>query len=852
MSRLKFRQILSAFVSVVLSLVSIGCGSSANTDGYYGKTEAPTDNTFRYITGSEPESLDPIVGTGQPEARIYMAIYDGLVEYHPKTMEPIPALAESWEVSKDGTEYLFNLRKNGKFSNGEPITAKDFVYSIQRAFSPEAASRNAYLGYYVKYSEAYNSGDFFIKSADGKLMSEADFAEKKEGTETAKTEPAKTETKAVGVGAETEFIKKMREPMRMVLSHDTLKLAQTIEKNQKLKDALKFKVSDIKNASAFVNKVRNGTDGLSNYLKTSLPQDALNACTDTTCDESTKQSLADGLNKVLDGDSIFSKDWFANLTLKDAPKLAKKITDDNKKREDENVKIDELAAKLTDATEKEAKLKTKKQPIGKLFYANKIVLEESFAEELEKSPLVVAKAEDLGVEAVDDHTVRIKLTQPAPFFVGLLAHQFFRVVHQGTIEKFGKDWAKAQNIVTSGTFKVKQHNPYDKLIVEKDSNNWDAENVKLQGIEFYPMDEATTMMNLYKAGKLDAIYNHTVPTAWLEEIKPNYKDEYLDFPEVAVEFYTINTTKAPMNNPKVREAFALAIDRYALAKFRKVTKPLADYTPEGIFPDYEAARKKVFDQKRKENNISEEDWEKRKFNPDKARKLLADAGYPVIKDGDGWKCPTFPIEKVNATYNTAESNKAVAEFLQSQWKQNLGLTLPLKNMEFKTFLPEISKLNYEGVARKGWVGDYMDPFTFLGLLYTANNDSSSGWHDPKYDEMLNKANAELDANKRWEMLAEAEWYVSMQQPFIPLQTQATNWIKKPYVKGFYPNPGTLHAWKFVYLEKDEAKWDKNVDNLMNEKDPLVYTQLEKLTSTQTQLEQNKKQQSDLAKVAKAE
>ncbi len=79
---------------------------------------------LHYISGSEPESLDPAFGTGQPEARIYMALYEGLLEYHPKTMEPIPAIAESWEINKDGTEYLFHLRKNAKFSNGEPITAK--------------------------------------------------------------------------------------------------------------------------------------------------------------------------------------------------------------------------------------------------------------------------------------------------------------------------------------------------------------------------------------------------------------------------------------------------------------------------------------------------------------------------------------------------------------------------------------------------------------------------------------------------------------------------------------------------------------------------------------------------------
>src|SRR6476620_2593667 len=112
------------FLSIaVLSSFLISCTSSASSR-YFGQVSPPTNNVLRYITGSEPESLDPQFVTGQPEARIMIALYDGLVEYHQKTMEPIPALAESWELGEDGTEYLFHLRKNAKFSNGDPITAK--------------------------------------------------------------------------------------------------------------------------------------------------------------------------------------------------------------------------------------------------------------------------------------------------------------------------------------------------------------------------------------------------------------------------------------------------------------------------------------------------------------------------------------------------------------------------------------------------------------------------------------------------------------------------------------------------------------------------------------------------------
>jgi oligopeptide transport system substrate-binding protein len=197
-----------------------------------------------------------------------------------------------------------------------------------------------------------------------------------------------------------------------------------------------------------------------------------------------------------------------------------------------------------------------------------------------------------------------------------------------------------------------------------------------------------------------------------------------------------------MDNVRLRQAFALAIDRDALAKFRGTTQPLVDFTPEGIFPKYEAARQKVYAAELAKMGSSIEQWKARKFDPVKARAILGELGYPVIQDGDFYSCPSFPIEQVEILYNTSESNKAIAEFIQAQFKQNLGITPQLKNQEWKTFLNVRKELDYSGMARAGWVGDYMDPFTFLNLFYSPNNDSSTGWHDPKFDKLLDDANNE--------------------------------------------------------------------------------------------------------------
>jgi oligopeptide transport system substrate-binding protein len=135
------------------------------------------------------------------------------------------------------------------------------------------------------------------------------------------------------------------------------------------------------------------------------------------------------------------------------------------------------------------------------------------------------------------------------------------------------------------------------------------------------------------------------------------------------------------------------------------------------------------------------------------------------------------------------------------------LTVPLKNIEWRTFLSLRESLQYRGAARAGWIGDYLDPYTFLDLFATPTGNNSTGWFDPTYARLLREANRETDPAARYAALARAEKMLLDMQPVMPLSTNATNFVKKPYVKGLYPNPLTLHAWKFVYIEHDPAKWD---------------------------------------------
>jgi oligopeptide transport system substrate-binding protein len=653
MSKQKQFRMLLLLASITLAGISCSVGSSK--EPFFGTTVPPQRNIFRYVTGDEPESLDPVVSTGQPEARIYMALYQGLVEYHPKTMEPEPALAERWQPNNDSSEFTFFLRRNGRWSNGDPINAHDFVYSFRRAVAKQTASRNAYLAYYIKYAQAYNEQRVFVRDPKTNLFLNAKDFDQSTPPEPLAGSPldggtAEYTANADSIQTETDsdFHKKMHAPLRLTLPGDEQERNEAIDANPRLKAAV----------------------------------------------------------------------------------------------------------------------------AGKEF--------------------VPVTESDVGVEAVGDYTVRISLVQPSPFFVGLLAHQVFRIVPENVVKKYGSAWTQPQHIVTCGPFKVKTWQPYDKLVVERDPMYWDAATVKLDEIHFYPMSDNPTIMNLYKVGEVDAVLNHTVPNAWLEVVKT--KQDYMDGPEAAINYLQINVTQPPMNDVRVRKAFNYAIDKEAWARWRKIVKPLTAFTPEGIFPGYPQPKG---DQ----------------FNPDEARRLLGEAGYPVIRNANGsYSCPKFPVDQVEYIYNTQESNKAMAEWMQAQWKQNLGITVSLRNMEWRTFLNVRAKLEYKGFSRGGWGADYMDPFTFLSLFYTGG-ESGTGWVDPKYVAMLDEANRMLDSKKRYEMLAKAEKFLLDAQPIIPIDTQATNWVKKPYVKGMYPNAGSLFPWKYVYIERDPAKWDYGVPDM---------------------------------------
>ena len=387
---------------------------------------------------------------------------------------------------------------------------------------------------------------------------------------------------------------------------------------------------------------------------------------------------------------------------------------------------------------------------------------------------------EVGVRALDNLTLELTLENPIPYFLELLNHFSWFPVHQPTIEKFGSfekmgtGWTKPENFVGNGPFNLKVHKINSLISVEKSPTYWDASTVRLQGIRFYPIDAAYTEERAYRSGFLHL--TQTVSADRIDFLKENFPEELHFEPYLGTYFYRFNLEAPPFDDVRVRRAFCLSVDRQRLVD--KVLKggqsPAKSFTPPGT------------------GGFMPED--RFQFDPKKARQLLD--SYLAEKGME--KLP--PIE---LTYNTSEGHKKVAEALYGMWNETLGVEIQLLNMEWKVFLSTVSKGDFS-LARAGWIGDYVDPHTFLQMWRSGDGLNMTGWKNEKYDQSLSMAETSKSADTRWEYFQTCEDLLAKEAPILPLYFYVHLTLRHPSVKGWYPTLLDHHPYKFVYLERDDA------------------------------------------------
>ncbi|MCK5862293.1 MAG: peptide ABC transporter substrate-binding protein [Candidatus Hydrogenedentes bacterium] len=501
-------------------------------------------NVLQVGNGAEVQELDPHVVSGVTEHRVLTSLFEGLTDCDAATLEPVPAVADSWEVSEDKLLYTFHLRKDARWSNGDRVTAQDFAYSWKRILSPALGSEYAYLLYCLKNARLFNEG----------------------------------------------------------------------------------------------------------YLR-------------------------------------------------------------------------------------------------------------DFSE--------------VGVRVLDEFTLEAALEHPTPYFLSMHNHYAWFPVHQATIEKFGKidergtQWTRTGNLVGNGPFILTDWRPNEIISVRRNPHYWDGTAVRLDGIDYYPIDNQQTEERSFRAGMLHI--TSTIPLHRVEVYRREHPEALNLHPYYGSYFYRLNITRPPFDNPLVRKAFALAVDRNELTEHVLTGNEQA--APSLVPPDagYKSDYQVMFDVV-------------------KAQKLLAEAGYP---DGKG-------LPPVEILYNTSEAHRTIAEAIQRMWREYLNVDVRLLNQDWKVYLSSLNNLDYT-IARSSWIGDVADPMNFLECFQTGVGNNRTGWSSLRYDTFIESAYAEADIEKRIALLQQAEEILLEEAPIIPIYFYTWKFLKAPEVKGLTPNLLGYMRWKDLYL-----------------------------------------------------
>ena len=334
----------------------------------------------------------------------------------------------------------------------------------------------------------------------------------------------------------------------------------------------------------------------------------------------------------------------------------------------------------------------------------------------------------VGVKAPDDRTIVVTLENPVPYFKDLVAFMAFCPIHVPSFNQLGATYFKPGKLVGNGPYQLKEWRLNDRIRLERSPTYWDAGNVKMASVDVLPIDNPSTAVNLFLTGGSDLMMDKgLIPNALADELRK--KPYFHHKPFLATWFIRFNAKRKPYDDPRVRKALTLVLDRDRIvnAVTRLGEVPAFAITPPGTGDNYQPPAG---------------------LRPDiaEAKRLLAEAGFP---DGRG-----FPV--LSFLYPSKfPSDRGIAVELQSMWQRHLGITVALTSEEYKTYLDSQKKVDYD-VCRSSWVGDYNDPNTFLDMFLTTSGNNRTGWSSAAYDALISQAAAEADPAKRYSILKQAE------------------------------------------------------------------------------------------------
>lgn len=382
----------------------------------------------------------------------------------------------------------------------------------------------------------------------------------------------------------------------------------------------------------------------------------------------------------------------------------------------------------------------------------------------------------VGLAAPDPRTLVVTLAHPAPYFLQILLNSPWRplnvrsIAAVGDAYRRGTPWTRPRKLISSGPFILKEWKPHQHILVEKSLTYWDHATVRLNAIQFYPIDSMDAEERAFRAGQLHGTW--ALPLSKILPLQQEKSPALRIDPILETYFFRLNVRRAPLTDQRIRRALSLAIDREAIAqKILPGGRQPAPTLISSVIPGYTPPTRRAYDLAA-------------------ARQLLAEAGH-----AGGAGLP--PIEIL---YNNSEILRLVAEAIQQMWRRDLGLDIRLVNQEFKVVFASRRTGDYQ-ILLGSWTADYLDATTFLDLWRSDSGNNHTGWADPAYDALSDQANRLADPAARGAVLTAAEALMLEAAPIIPIYFNTHVYLLHPAVRGWQPTPMDHSDYRYVWLEK---------------------------------------------------
>jgi len=395
----------------------------------------------------------------------------------------------------------------------------------------------------------------------------------------------------------------------------------------------------------------------------------------------------------------------------------------------------------------------------------------------------------VGVKARGKFILDIQLEHAAPYFPALLSEPTFSPVPRHVVVKHGDRWTRPGNIISNGAYVLSFYRERDRMVLTKNKRYWDASSVRLNKVIMYQTEEETAVLEWYKAGKIHVA--NPIPSDQIPGLLKSGRSDLKIDPLLCTYYFTLNTRKPPFNDRRVRQAFNLAIDKERL---------VAHLLGAGRIPATHLVHE----------GFADEGYPLvpgHEFNPAKARALLKKAGYG----------PDNPFPKTTLLYNTLEAHRAIAQFVQRNLKETLGIEIVPQNLEWKSLLARTHKQEFS-IARTSWCVDYPDPLAFLEVFLPQADGNYGKYESAEFSQLVEAIRFETDPARRNQLLRKAEELFNLDIPVIPMYFYTKVYLLHPQVRGYEPHIMERQLFRDVYFV-EPAGAATPVNNQSKERSP---------------------------------